>query len=136
MIHNNSGARSILWQVGNNFNWFLLIIACYQACRPTFFKKSMRKFNVAWWAYSFPLTLLALASTEYAQEVKMHIPSGLMLILSAISVLVFVGVMFSAALNVDQGLLEDDPILNFGNNLGSRAWYMQIKATKIIRCRI
>lgn len=76
---------------------------------------------MAWWAYSFPLTLLALASTEYAQEVKMHIPSGLMLILSAISVLVFVGVMFSAALNVDQGLLEDDPILNFGNNLGSRA---------------
>lgn len=38
--------------------------------RPTLLKRSMRRFNVAWWAYSFPLTLLALASTEHAQEVK------------------------------------------------------------------
>ncbi|KAF3335552.1 S-type anion channel SLAH1-like protein [Carex littledalei] len=36
--------------------------------RPTLFKRSMRKFSVAWWAYSFPLTVLALAATEYAQE--------------------------------------------------------------------
>ncbi|KAJ4703951.1 S-type anion channel like [Melia azedarach] len=26
------------------------------ACRPVLFKKSMRKFNVAWWAYSFTST--------------------------------------------------------------------------------
>ncbi|KAG1347056.1 S-type anion channel SLAH1 [Cocos nucifera] len=38
--------------------------------RPALFRRSMRRFNVAWWAYSFPLTVLALAATEYAQEVS------------------------------------------------------------------
>ncbi|CAK7351427.1 unnamed protein product [Dovyalis caffra] len=54
------------------------------ACRPALFKKSLRKFNVAWWAYSFTLTFLALVSAEYAKEIKGHIASGLMLVLSAL----------------------------------------------------
>lgn len=49
-------------------------------CRPNLFKKSMRKFNVAWWAYSFPITILALSSTEYAHEVKSFIAYMLMMI--------------------------------------------------------
>ncbi|KAM6572634.1 hypothetical protein CsatA_016714 [Cannabis sativa] len=53
--------------------------------RPTLFKKSMRKFNVAWWAYSFPLTLLALAATEYGEEVKSGISDALMLVLLVLS---------------------------------------------------
>ncbi|PON68690.1 Voltage-dependent anion channel [Parasponia andersonii] len=48
----------------------------------------MRKFNVAWWAYSFPLTVLALAAIEYAEEVKSRISHALMLVLSALSALV------------------------------------------------
>ncbi|KAL3850887.1 hypothetical protein ACJIZ3_012769 [Penstemon smallii] len=78
-------------------------------CRPTLFKKSMKKFNVAWWAYSFPLTFLALASAEYAQEVKGAVANGLMLILSALSVLVFLVVMVFSAINTDVLLREKDP---------------------------
>ncbi|KAL5573373.1 hypothetical protein UlMin_022970 [Ulmus minor] len=56
--------------------------------RPNLFKKSMRKFNVAWWAYPFPLTWLALAATKYAEEVKGEIAHGIMIVFSALSVLV------------------------------------------------
>ncbi|XP_060190139.1 S-type anion channel SLAH1-like [Lycium barbarum] len=82
-------------------------------CRPAIFKKSMRKFNVAWWAYSFPLTFLALASAQYAHQVKGHVASGLMLLLSALSVLVFVGLTVSTALNLDMLLHDHDRYLNF-----------------------
>ncbi|GFP90186.1 s-type anion channel slah1 [Phtheirospermum japonicum] len=71
-------------------------------CRPALFKKSMKRFNIAWWAYSFPLTFLALASAEYAQEVKGFVASTLMLILSALSVLVFLGIMVFTAINTDR----------------------------------
>uniref|UniRef100_A0A7N0RJS1 Uncharacterized protein n=1 Tax=Kalanchoe fedtschenkoi TaxID=63787 RepID=A0A7N0RJS1_KALFE len=64
------------------FNFLSLV------CRPTLFKKSMKKFHVAWWAYSFPLTILALASAEYAQEVQGVVAHSLMLALSATSVTV------------------------------------------------
>ncbi|KAK1405438.1 hypothetical protein POM88_005043 [Heracleum sosnowskyi] len=70
-------------------------------CRPKLFKKSMRRFNVAWWAYSFPITVLALSSTEYAQEVKSSIAHLLMVILSAISVLVTLVLMVFTAINTD-----------------------------------
>ena len=43
---------------------------------------------MAWWAYSFPLTVLALAATKYAEEVKSGISHALMLVLSALSALV------------------------------------------------
>lgn len=48
----------------------------------------MRRFSVAWWAYSFPLTAMALASVAYAQEVKGGVAHGLMLFFSALSVVV------------------------------------------------
>ncbi|KAK0580167.1 hypothetical protein LWI29_037391 [Acer saccharum] len=92
------------------------------ACRPVLFKKSMRKFNVAWWAYSFSLTFLALASAGYAQEQKgTHAAPGLMLVLSALSVLVFLGLMLFTAANTNKLLYEDDPILNFVNNSKSKS---------------
>ncbi|CAL0303961.1 unnamed protein product [Lupinus luteus] len=56
--------------------------------RPLLFKKSMKKFSVAWWAYSFPLTALALASSEYALEVEGLMAHAIMLVLSTLSVLV------------------------------------------------
>lgn len=89
-----------------------------QACRPSLFKKSMKKYSVAWWAYSFPITFLALASTEYAKQIKGFVAPGLlMLLISAISVLVFLGLMLSTAFNLDRFLQEnDDPIVSFTKN--------------------
>lgn len=73
----------------------------------------MRKFNVAWWAYSFPLTFLALASAEYAQKVEGEIAPVLMLMLIAFSVLVCLSLMLFTALNTKALLLGNDPILKF-----------------------
>ncbi|XP_074373434.1 S-type anion channel SLAH1-like [Apium graveolens] len=69
--------------------------------RPNLFKKSMRKFNVAWWAYSYPITILALSSAEYAHEVKSFIAYMLMMILSACSVLLILVLMIFSAINAD-----------------------------------
>ncbi|XP_031372026.1 S-type anion channel SLAH1-like isoform X2 [Punica granatum] len=102
------------FDTGSKMLFFLsLFLFASLACRPALFKKSMRKFNVAWWAYSFPLTFLALASAEYAQEVKGTMASVLMLVLSALSFLVFLGLMLLTVLNTHRILREDDPILRF-----------------------
>ncbi|XP_076920245.1 S-type anion channel SLAH4-like [Bidens hawaiensis] len=69
--------------------------------RPNLFKKSMKKYNVVWWAYSYPLTILALTSTEYAQEMKTGFAHLLMIILSGLSVLVSLILMVYTALNTN-----------------------------------
>ncbi|XP_030544364.2 S-type anion channel SLAH1-like [Rhodamnia argentea] len=74
----------------------LFLFMCL-ATRPMLFKKSMRKYNVAWWAYSFPLTALALASVEYAQEVKGRFAHDLTLVLSSLSVLILLLLMVLTA---------------------------------------
>ncbi|KAE8659872.1 S-type anion channel SLAH1 [Hibiscus syriacus] len=78
--------------------------------RPALFKRSMRRFNVAWWAYSFPLTILALASTEYAEEVKGSIAHILMFLLLSLSVLVSLGLTIFTLLNTRMLLPDNDPI--------------------------
>ncbi|XP_010059587.2 S-type anion channel SLAH1 [Eucalyptus grandis] len=108
------------FDIGSKMLFFLsLFLFTSLACRPALFKKSMRKFNVAWWAYSFPLTFLALASSEYAQEVKGPIASGLMIVLSALSFLVLLGLILLTMLNTERLFREDDPILRFDK--GKRA---------------
>ncbi|CDY24881.1 BnaA03g59850D [Brassica napus] len=94
-----------------------LFIFMSLVCRPNLFKKSMKRFNVAWWAYSFPMTFLALDSVQYAQNVKDQVASRMMLIFSSISVLIFLGVMAGAELvkrewaaNSNR-LLRRDPVL-------------------------
>ncbi|XP_058780764.1 S-type anion channel SLAH4-like [Vicia villosa] len=82
-------------------------------CRPALFKRSMTRFNVAWWAYSFPVTILALASTEYAQQVKGAFSHILMLILLALSVLVSVSLTVFTLLNSKMLLPDNDPIASF-----------------------
>ncbi|KAF5202518.1 S-type anion channel slah1 [Thalictrum thalictroides] len=72
----------------------------------------MRRFDVAWWAYSFPLTVLAMASTEYAQEVKDNVAHGLMLVLLALSVLTFKSLIAFTAINTNRLLSDDDPMLD------------------------
>ncbi|XP_068666678.1 S-type anion channel SLAH4-like [Aristolochia californica] len=80
--------------------------------RPNLFKKAMKKFHVAWWAYSFPLTVLALASAQYAQEVKGGVAHGLMLTLSVLSVLVSFALLVFTIINTNHLLQNDDPVLS------------------------
>ncbi|CAI9292541.1 unnamed protein product [Lactuca saligna] len=83
------------------------------ASRPALFKKSMKSFSVAWWAFSFPLSFLALASTKYSQEANGVAANGLALVLSAISVLVFVFLLVCSTLKIDS--LLRNPILSFSD---------------------
>ena len=94
----------------------------FQVFRPNLFKRSMRRFNVAWWAYSFPLTVLALASTEYAQEVKGSIAHILMLLLLTISVLVSLGLMVFTLFNTKMLLSDKDPVVTLLNHLPRAVW--------------
>ncbi|KAG5033838.1 hypothetical protein GLYMA_04G027300v4 [Glycine max] len=80
-------------------------------CRPTLFRRSMRRFNVAWWAYSFPITALALVSADYAQEVKGTFSHILMLFLLALSVLVSLALTLFTLLNSKMLLPDNDPII-------------------------
>ncbi|KAK9078174.1 hypothetical protein SSX86_002231 [Deinandra increscens subsp. villosa] len=75
--------------------------------RPNLFKKSMKKFSVVWWAYSYPLTVLALASTEYAEEMKTSGAHLVMLVLSGLSVLVSFVLMVYTAVNTNMLLPRD-----------------------------
>lgn len=86
-----------------------------QICRPMYFKKSMRRFSVAWWVYSFPLSFVALAAAQYAEEMKGAAAAAavLFLLLSSLSLFVFLGIFVLTALNSDRLLRQDDPCLNF-----------------------
>ncbi|XP_003565577.1 S-type anion channel SLAH1 [Brachypodium distachyon] len=78
--------------------------------RPTLFKRAMRRFSVAWWAYSFPLTVLALAAAEYAQELSEEAAASvLMLALAVLSVVVTLALMVFTALRTGDLLPHDDP---------------------------
>ncbi|KAH7576728.1 hypothetical protein JRO89_XS01G0137000 [Xanthoceras sorbifolium] len=89
--------------------------------RPTLYRKAMRKFSLAWWAYSFPLTVLALASAEYAQEVKGGVAHAMMLVLSAFSVLVALALMAFTALNTNVLLRDSVPDLKPSSDGGGQA---------------
>ncbi|KAK7257555.1 hypothetical protein RIF29_31605 [Crotalaria pallida] len=85
---------------GSKMLFFLsLFLFMSLVSRPMLFKKSMKKFSVAWWAYSFPLNALALASAEYALEVKGAMAHAIMLVLSTLSVLVSLVLIVFTALN-------------------------------------
>lgn len=90
----------------------IVIVVLGQVLRPTLFKRSMKRFNVAWWAYSFPLSVLALASMEYAEEVKSDAANLLMLLLLTSSVIVSVVLIIFTLLNTHILLLphNSDPI--------------------------
>ncbi|KAJ0085428.1 hypothetical protein Patl1_09238 [Pistacia atlantica] len=117
------GVASLAWEsIAGSFDtaskmlFFLsLFLFTSLVFRPALFKRSMRRFNVAWWAYSFPLTVLALASTEYAQEVKGGIADVLMLLLSVISVLVSFCLIVFTLLNSKLLLPDNDPFATLDN---------------------
>lgn len=85
-------------------------------CRPALFKKAMRKFNIAWWAYSYPITILALASTRYAQEVNHGVAHAIRLLLSALSLLVVFGLLLFTAFHPNLLLPQHDPTLPLRNH--------------------
>ncbi|KAI3698145.1 hypothetical protein L6452_31257 [Arctium lappa] len=87
------------------------------ASRPVLFKKSVKRFSVEWWAFSFPLTFLALASIAYAQQVKDVAAEILALVLSVTSVLVFFSLLVCSILKIHS--LVHKPILCFSTGLGS-----------------
>ncbi|KAJ0017201.1 hypothetical protein Pint_09851 [Pistacia integerrima] len=95
------------------------------ACRPVLFKKAVRKFNVAWWGFSFPTTFLALASIRYAQEVKAEVAVVLKLVITSLSVLFFLGLMVLTAAKTSRLLQEDDPLMSFVNNSKSKTSALQ-----------
>ncbi|KAK7404894.1 hypothetical protein VNO78_05937 [Psophocarpus tetragonolobus] len=105
---------SLAWNsICGNFNttckmlFFLsLFLFLSLVSRPMLFKKSMKKFNVAWWAYSFPLTALALASAEYAHEVKGIVAHAIMFVISTISVLVSLILVAVTGLNISKRALS------------------------------
>ncbi|KAJ9566715.1 hypothetical protein OSB04_002681 [Centaurea solstitialis] len=89
----------------------------HRASRPTLFKKSVKRFSATWWAFSFPLTFLALASIAYAQQVKNVTAEILALVLSITSVLVFFSLSVFSMLKICS--LVHKPIFCFSDGLGS-----------------
>ncbi|KAK4795371.1 hypothetical protein SAY86_013365 [Trapa natans] len=89
-----------------------LFIFASLACRPSLFKKCMRRFSVAWWAYSFTITFLALSSVEYAKQMKVkegnNLSSLMSLVLSALSILIFLSLTLVTSLRIDKLLKRSD----------------------------
>lgn len=110
------GVASLAWEsiVGDfdTFSKMLFFLSLFLfmslVCRPALFKRSMRRFNVAWWAYSFPVTVLAMASTNYAQQVKGTVSHILMLIFLALSVLVSLSLTVFTLINSRMLLPDND----------------------------
>ncbi|KAK7348417.1 hypothetical protein VNO80_22973 [Phaseolus coccineus] len=90
-----------------------LFLFMSQACRPAMFKKSMKRFNVTWWLYSFPLTFLGLACAQYAEDVKSDMASWLMLVICMVSVLIFIGLMIVTVLKIEMLLNKNSPIISY-----------------------
>ncbi|KAL2339211.1 hypothetical protein Fmac_013657 [Flemingia macrophylla] len=88
-----------------------LFLFMSQACRPGLFKKSMKRLNVTWWVYSFPLTFLGLACAEYAEEVKTSMASWLMLLICMLSVMLFIALMIITVLKIERLFHKNAPIM-------------------------
>lgn len=86
-------------------------------CRPLIFKKAMKSFNLAWWAYSYPLTLLAIASTRYEQAVPGLASHVIRLVLSCLSALVLLGLVLFTAVRPKSLLPDDDSTIVSGSQV-------------------
>lgn len=67
---------------------------------------------MTWWAYPFPITVLAIAATEYAEEVKGKLADVLMLFLASLSMLVTFILVILTLFNSQMLLPDNDPILS------------------------
>ncbi|XP_047331302.1 S-type anion channel SLAH4-like [Impatiens glandulifera] len=80
---------------------FLILVS-----KPSIFINSTKKFNMTWWAYPFPLTMIAIAAFEYSQEVRSTTAHLLMMVLSLISVLASVLIFLFTILNTNTFFLS------------------------------
>uniref|UniRef100_J3M5E2 Uncharacterized protein n=2 Tax=Oryza brachyantha TaxID=4533 RepID=J3M5E2_ORYBR len=103
------GAISSSFDTACKMLFFLsLFLFASLVSRPALFRRAMRRFSVAWWAFPFPVTVLAAAAAEYARAVDGgRAAVALVLVLSALSVAVTVGVMVCTAIRTTD-LLADD----------------------------
>lgn len=121
------GAASLAWgSICGKFDTmakmlFFLSIFLFMSLvsRPLLFKKAMKRFNVTWWAYPFPITMLALAATQYAEEVKAKLANLLMLILVSLSMLITLILVLLTLFNSKMLLPDNDPILSASSNINS-----------------
>uniref|UniRef100_A0A0A0LE61 Uncharacterized protein n=2 Tax=Cucumis sativus TaxID=3659 RepID=A0A0A0LE61_CUCSA len=72
----------------------------------------MKRFTIAWWAFSFPISALAIASIQYHHQVQALPAKILMLLLLTISVFVVVSLVAATVLNSGLLLPDDDPLFN------------------------
>lgn len=63
------------------------------------------KFSVTWWAYTFPMTASAIATINYAVEVRHPITQGMAVMLSCISSVVVMSVFISTVYHIMKGTL-------------------------------
>ncbi|XP_023531645.1 S-type anion channel SLAH1-like [Cucurbita pepo subsp. pepo] len=77
--------------------------------RPMLFRKCMRKFTVAWWSYSFPLSLLALACNEYAKEVGVEAAHVCALLLALLSLFVSLFLLILTVLRTNSMIPMSSP---------------------------
>lgn len=75
--------------------------------RPTLFVKAMKRFNSAWWAYVFPVTMLALSSAEYAEEVRSGLADTMRRIISIISLAMTMGLILLTVVHRKAMFLND-----------------------------
>ncbi|CAN6481899.1 unnamed protein product [Victoria cruziana] len=73
---------------------FMLLVV-----RPGLFVKAMKKFNAAWWAYVFPVTVLALSSAEYAKEVQSVVAEALRRAMSVVSLAMTIALILLTVLH-------------------------------------
>ncbi|XP_031495777.1 S-type anion channel SLAH1-like [Nymphaea colorata] len=75
--------------------------------RPTLFVKAMKRFNSAWWAYVFPVTMLALSSAEYAGEVHSGLAHTIRRVISMISLAMTMGLILLTIVHRKAMFLND-----------------------------
>nr|UWV48923.1 SLAC1-like protein 1 [Picea abies] len=87
-------AISGTFSIGSKMLYFLsLFLFASMVVRLSFFSGS--RFSVAWWAYAFPMTAVAIASIRYSDEVQSSVAKIMAIVFSVISVAV-IGLLVTA----------------------------------------
>ncbi|KAF3785766.1 S-type anion channel [Nymphaea thermarum] len=85
----------------------ILVGLLLQVVRPTLFVKAMKRFNSAWWAYVFPVTMLALSSAEYAGEVHSGLAHTIRRVISMVSLAMTIGLILLTIVHRKTMFLND-----------------------------
>ncbi|KAK8945037.1 Guard cell S-type anion channel SLAC1 [Platanthera zijinensis] len=112
-------AASLAWNaiygefdaVARTFYFIALFLYVSLIVRINFFRGF--KFSVAWWSYTFPMTMVSVATIRYAEEVPTVITKGLALVLTFISSTIVLLLFVSTLLHgfVWGSLFPNDPAI-------------------------